>query len=132
MGNLFGGVYLWNKGKGDSCSEGGCTTNDSKYPTTESSRLKGYYKVPFRDVHCETLRQWVASIILCHIVYRIDPPKLPELSVSSEPPIPKTYDPIVLSEDIKFSDTKIVAFTFLVGVFVGSVLFSVLLIALRG
>ena len=41
--------------------------------------VKGYYKVPFRQVYCETLRQWLASVILCHVVYRLDPPKLPEI-----------------------------------------------------
>lgn len=36
--------------------------------------LSRYWKVPFRMVYCETFRQWVASCILCHIVYRLAPP----------------------------------------------------------
>lgn len=39
--------------------------------------MKGYYKVPFRQVYCETLRGWLAEVILCHIVYRIQPPPPP-------------------------------------------------------
>jgi hypothetical protein len=41
--------------------------------------MKGYYKVPARDVYCETLRHWLASAILCHIVYRLMPPVLPPI-----------------------------------------------------
>ena len=46
--------------------------------------MKGYYKVPFRQVYCETIRQWLASLILCHVVYRLDPPKLTEFPVGGE------------------------------------------------
>lgn len=35
--------------------------------------MKGYYKVPGREVYCDTIRKWVASVILCHVVYRLDP-----------------------------------------------------------
>jgi hypothetical protein len=41
--------------------------------------MDGYYKVPFRQVYCETLRHWLASVILCHVVYRLAPPKLPKM-----------------------------------------------------
>lgn len=41
--------------------------------------MKGYYKVPFRHVYCETLRLWLASVIECHVVYRLRPPNLPEI-----------------------------------------------------
>ena len=34
--------------------------------------MKGYYKVPFRQVYCETLRVWIASVIYCHIVLRLN------------------------------------------------------------
>lgn len=40
--------------------------------------MKGYYKVPGREVYCETLRGWLASVILCHVVYRLSPPPRPE------------------------------------------------------
>lgn len=38
--------------------------------------MKGYIKVPFRRVYCEGIRAWLAETIYCHIVLRIDPPKL--------------------------------------------------------
>lgn len=41
--------------------------------------LKDYYKVPGRQVYCATLRLWLASTILSHVVYRLAPPPLPEL-----------------------------------------------------
>jgi hypothetical protein len=41
--------------------------------------MKGFYKVPFRQVYCSTLRQWLASVLLCHVVYKLDPPVLPEI-----------------------------------------------------
>jgi len=47
--------------------------------TTKVRRIKGYYKVPFRRVYCETIRQWLASIVLCFVVYKLDPPKLPDI-----------------------------------------------------
>ena len=34
--------------------------------------MKGYYKVPFRQVYCETLRVWAASVIYCHVVLRLN------------------------------------------------------------
>lgn len=37
------------------------------------------FKVPFRAVYCSTFRGWLASLILCHVVYRLDPPNLPSL-----------------------------------------------------
>lgn len=36
--------------------------------------MKGYYKVPFRQVYCETIRCWLAETIYCHVVLRINPP----------------------------------------------------------
>lgn len=39
--------------------------------------MKGYYKVPFRQVYCPTLRQVIAQTIYCHVVIRLDPVKLP-------------------------------------------------------
>jgi len=38
--------------------------------------MKGYYKIPLRQVYCDTLRGWIAEMILIFIVYKIDPPKL--------------------------------------------------------
>ena len=32
------------------------------------------YKVPFRMVYTETLRQWLAEVILCFVVYKLAPP----------------------------------------------------------
>ena len=42
--------------------------------------LKAYWKVPFRQVYCETLRQCIGETIYCHIVLRINPPNLPIIS----------------------------------------------------
>lgn len=36
--------------------------------------LKNYWKVPFREVYCDTFRMWIAECILCHIYYRLAPP----------------------------------------------------------
>lgn len=41
--------------------------------------MKGYWKVPFRQVYCESFRGWIAETIYCHVCLRIDPPKLPEI-----------------------------------------------------
>lgn len=41
--------------------------------------MKGYYKVPGRDVYCETLRIWLAAVVRSYIVYKLDPPKLTEM-----------------------------------------------------
>lgn len=41
--------------------------------------MKGYYKVPRRDVYVSTIRQWIACIILSHVVYRLMPPVLPKI-----------------------------------------------------
>jgi len=43
--------------------------------TQEDSEMKGYYKVPFRQVYCDSLRLWLASLIECHIVLKLNPPK---------------------------------------------------------
>ena len=42
--------------------------------------LSRYWKVPFRDVYCDGFRLWVAAVIRCHVVYRLDPPMLPDIS----------------------------------------------------
>ena len=41
--------------------------------------MKGYYKVPFRQVFCDSLRVWLAEVIHCDIVLRLNPPNLPPL-----------------------------------------------------
>ena len=41
--------------------------------------MKGYWKVPFRQVYCESLRIWLAEVIHCHVYYRLNHPKLPPL-----------------------------------------------------
>ena len=41
--------------------------------------MKGYYKVPFRQVYCETIRLWLAAVIRCFVVYKLDPPILPDI-----------------------------------------------------
>jgi hypothetical protein len=41
--------------------------------------MKGYLKVPFRQIYCETIRQWLASTVLCFVVYKLDHPKLPDI-----------------------------------------------------
>ena len=33
--------------------------------------LSAYYKVPFRDVHCETLWLWFVAVARCHIWRRV-------------------------------------------------------------
>jgi hypothetical protein len=41
--------------------------------------MKGFYKVPFRQVYCETIRQWLASVVLSFVVYKLNPPNLPSI-----------------------------------------------------
>jgi len=41
--------------------------------------MKGYYKVLAREVYCESLTGWIASIIRCHVWLRIFPPNLPKI-----------------------------------------------------
>lgn len=41
--------------------------------------MKGYYKVPFRQVFCATLRLWLAETLLCHVYYRLAPADLPTI-----------------------------------------------------
>jgi hypothetical protein len=45
--------------------------------------MKGFYKVPFRHVYCETIRQWLASIVLSFVVYKLAPPVLPDIGVNT-------------------------------------------------
>jgi hypothetical protein len=35
------------------------------------------WKVPARHVYCDTFRAWLAECILCHVVYRLQPPRVP-------------------------------------------------------
>jgi len=46
--------------------------------------MQNYYKVPFRDVYCETFKSWVAQIIKIFIVYKLDPPIIPRLDELTE------------------------------------------------
>jgi hypothetical protein len=46
--------------------------------------MKGFYKVPFRQVFCGSLRSWLASVIECHVVLRLDPPKFTPIQEDSE------------------------------------------------
>ena len=41
--------------------------------------MNGYWKVPNREVYCETFRLWLSEVILCHVVYRLAPPRLPDI-----------------------------------------------------
>lgn len=40
----------------------------------KSTKLSDMYKVPFRNVYCDTFRMWIAETIYCHVVLRINPP----------------------------------------------------------
>jgi len=42
--------------------------------------MKGYYKVPGRQVYCQTLQLWFASVILSYVVYKLNPPALPDIA----------------------------------------------------
>lgn len=33
--------------------------------------LKDYWKVPFREVYCDTFGAWVRETVWCHIVLRL-------------------------------------------------------------
>jgi len=48
--------------------------------TEKGDPMKGYYKVPFRQVYCETFRDWLSELIYCHVCLRLSPPKLPEIA----------------------------------------------------
>lgn len=37
--------------------------------------LSAYWKTPGREVYNETFRQMFASIVLCYVVYKLDPPR---------------------------------------------------------
>lgn len=39
--------------------------------------IDDYYKVPFRQVYCETIWGWLASVWRCHVIYRLRPPVMP-------------------------------------------------------
>lgn len=49
--------------------------------------MKGYYKVPFRQVYCDTLREWLASVIECHVILKLRRTHL------TLPTIPSAHDP---------------------------------------
>ena len=36
--------------------------------------MKGFYKVPFRAVYCDSIRSWLASCVEIFIVYKLRPP----------------------------------------------------------
>lgn len=35
--------------------------------------MKGFYKVPGREVYCATLRIWLASVVYSYVVLKLDP-----------------------------------------------------------
>ncbi len=39
--------------------------------------MKGYYKVPGRQVYCNTIRWWLWETFYCHVVLRLSPPETP-------------------------------------------------------
>lgn len=41
--------------------------------------MKGYYKVPFRQVYCEGFIDWVAETFHCHVKIKLFPVKLPDI-----------------------------------------------------
>ena len=41
--------------------------------------MKGFHKVPFRQVYCDTWRSWLGETIYCLIVLKLNPPKLPDI-----------------------------------------------------
>lgn len=41
--------------------------------------MKGYHKVPFRQVYCGSIRRWLASVVRSFIVYKLDPPNQTEI-----------------------------------------------------
>jgi hypothetical protein len=49
--------------------------------------MKGFHKVPCREVYCDTWRAWLAEVVLCFVVYKLMPPILPDISsgTGSEP-----------------------------------------------
>lgn len=36
------------------------------------SRIKGYWKVPLRQVYCKKFWHWVGATIYCHVVLRLN------------------------------------------------------------
>lgn len=47
--------------------------------TKDMTKLSSYWKVPFRQVYCETFRVWLAEVIHCHVVLKLNPPNLPSI-----------------------------------------------------
>lgn len=47
--------------------------DDTAIGPPATGRISGYWKVPFRQVYCRTLRVWLASTIFCHIVIKLNP-----------------------------------------------------------
>ena len=41
--------------------------------------MKGYYKVPNRQVYCDSIRLWIAAVIRIFVVYKLDPPQVPDI-----------------------------------------------------
>lgn len=44
--------------------------------------MKGYYKIPQRMVYVQTIKDWIKETIYCHVVLKIWPPNLPDLSIN--------------------------------------------------
>ncbi len=44
--------------------------------------MKGYYKIPFRQVYCQGIRMWIASMVRIFIVYKLEPPTVPAFSAA--------------------------------------------------
>jgi len=45
----------------------------------EGMPLEVIWKVPYREVYCVRLRDWVAEVFRCHVWLRVFRPKLPEI-----------------------------------------------------
>lgn len=79
MNTLIGNLKELEKTHGSQNAKVECTA-----PVKNAGHIKGYYKVPGRMLYCETLRQWAASIVLCYVVYKLDPPPKTELDLEME------------------------------------------------
>lgn len=44
-----------------------------------NNNLKNYWKVPGRDMYCETFWLWVKAVLRCHLLLRLFAPALPSL-----------------------------------------------------
>jgi hypothetical protein len=41
--------------------------------------MKGYLKVPLRQVYCASFWGWLRETFYCHVTLRLRPPKLPKI-----------------------------------------------------